>query len=1056
MENSFSHWNSKGVDVSQGPPKEREGDVMRIHGVINTPPVLGENAPSSSRQGACVRYPVHDLNPNCTSKNPNMTIIFFHGITYGIDDNWKQTWITRPMDDKEKCICWPQMWIPKDLNDNVKILSLSYDSNAVTSVHNDVTEIGRNLIQSLVIDSRYEALWDGPVAMVAYSFGGLVLKSLVVEMHKHVYQKQTNELDVKAHIYCEKFLKNLKGVVFYSVPHAGGTQDLPKYFKWQCQQIAKDTTPSSLVKNMESFNPKMEQLSIDFKKSICENINIYAFVEGLPIDNEWGILVPRASAIRLSKNNNYTVEDANHLTICKPPSKDHLSYSKLLECLKIFMKEKNTPHIPPLPCYEVALEDKAKAINNLLQKESIVALVGMGGIGKTTLSKKMYHLFHNQYEKSSFLEDVKSKHIKDVQKKLLQDLCDRKLHEHEDVDKYLDEIKQCMITKKVLVVVDDVDTTNNLGALQLLIDKHATGVDCKSKILVNCRNWQILKNHVKESSKVNMEFLEEEQARELFMFHAFKHANCVTNDFKNISMEIIKACGGLPLSLEILGCYLYNICDLEIWKDALCELKGGRDITGGSDNEMLWKTLRISYDHLFEKDKDMFLDIACFFIGFKKTTFRRVYWNADGSSSPMLRLQNLKDRSLIKWAEDGNLYMHEQLRDMGRNIATEVTVSRFIWKPNIYLQKNQVVEKLEGISFKGCEVLPSFFQNGSKEFHNLRLLDLTKASPNMVENFIQNQDLNNLRWLCLQECMIQKLPNNLFNCCHLQVLHLTKCNCLQFFFNILNQGLNMSVCVDMEELSASFSKLNALLELNLLGCSSLQELPTSIGQLNALQELNLSECSSLQKLPTSIGELGALQNLYLNDSSSLQELPTSIGQLSALQNLYLNYCNNLQELPTFIGQLNALQNLYLSVCRKLQKLPTSIGQLSALQNLDLKYCLSLQELPTSIGQLSALQNLDLKHCSSLQELPTSIGELSALQNLYLNDCSNLQELPPSIGQLNALQNLDLQYCSSLQELPTSIGQLGALQNLYLNDCSSLQELPTSIGQFNALQELNLS
>jgi hypothetical protein len=58
------------------------------------------------------------------------------------------------MDGKEECICWPQMWIPKDLNDNVKILSLSYDSHVVASVHNDVTEIGRNLIQSLVTDSR--------------------------------------------------------------------------------------------------------------------------------------------------------------------------------------------------------------------------------------------------------------------------------------------------------------------------------------------------------------------------------------------------------------------------------------------------------------------------------------------------------------------------------------------------------------------------------------------------------------------------------------------------------------------------------------------------------------------------------------------------------------------------------------------------------------------------------------------------------------------------------------------------------------------------------------
>jgi ABC-type cobalamin/Fe3+-siderophores transport system ATPase subunit len=151
---------------------------------------------------------------------------------------------------------------------------------------------------------------------------------------------------------------------------------------------------------------------------------------------------------------------------------------------------KKKPTIPPLPCYEVALEDKANAINSLLQKESIVALVGMGGIGKTTLSKKVYHLSHSQYEKSSFLEDVKSKDINDVKIKLLRDLCDRELCKDQYVDKYLDEIKECMISKKVLVVVDDVDMTKNLGALQLLIHKHATNVDCKSKILINCRNWQ--------------------------------------------------------------------------------------------------------------------------------------------------------------------------------------------------------------------------------------------------------------------------------------------------------------------------------------------------------------------------------------------------------------------------------------------------------------------------------------------------------------------------------------------------------------------------------------
>jgi hypothetical protein len=86
----------------------------------------------------------------------------------------------------------------------------------------------------------------------------------------------------------------------------------------------------------------------------------------------------------------------------------------------------------------------------------------------------------------------------------------------------------------------------------------------------------------------------------------------------------------------------------------------------GFDNEMFWKNLGISYDHLDKKHQDMFLDIACFFTNFKKPTFCQVYWNGDDSLSPMLMLQNLKNKSLIKWAKDGGLYMHEQLRNMGR------------------------------------------------------------------------------------------------------------------------------------------------------------------------------------------------------------------------------------------------------------------------------------------------------------------------------------------------------------------------------------------------------
>jgi hypothetical protein len=66
----------------------------------------------------------------------------------------------------------------------------------------------------------YQTLWDRPMVLVAYSFRGLVFKSLMIEAHKHVYKRQVNNLDVEVQKCCKTFLNNVKGVVFYGVPHA--------------------------------------------------------------------------------------------------------------------------------------------------------------------------------------------------------------------------------------------------------------------------------------------------------------------------------------------------------------------------------------------------------------------------------------------------------------------------------------------------------------------------------------------------------------------------------------------------------------------------------------------------------------------------------------------------------------------------------------------------------------------------------------------------------------------------------------------------------------------
>jgi hypothetical protein len=66
------------------------------------------------------KYIVHDLNPTCNSNNPNLTIVFFHGIALGTNDEWKETWTTRPTNNRIKCICCPEKWLPKDLNNNLE------------------------------------------------------------------------------------------------------------------------------------------------------------------------------------------------------------------------------------------------------------------------------------------------------------------------------------------------------------------------------------------------------------------------------------------------------------------------------------------------------------------------------------------------------------------------------------------------------------------------------------------------------------------------------------------------------------------------------------------------------------------------------------------------------------------------------------------------------------------------------------------------------------------------------------------------------------------------
>ncbi len=97
-------------------------------------------------------------------------------------------------------------------------------------------------------------------------------------------------MDLAMNVRSKNFYDNLTGVIFYGTPHEGGTKTFSTYFAQICQEMGflnntHSITQQSLLKNVQFLDQKMEQLSMEFDRT-KENLNIYAFVEGQPINKD--------------------------------------------------------------------------------------------------------------------------------------------------------------------------------------------------------------------------------------------------------------------------------------------------------------------------------------------------------------------------------------------------------------------------------------------------------------------------------------------------------------------------------------------------------------------------------------------------------------------------------------------------------------------------------------------------------------------------------------------------------------------------------------------------
>ena len=151
--------------------------------------------------------------------------------------------------------------------------------------------------------------------------------------------------------------------------------------------------------------------------------------------------------------------------------------------------------------------------------------------------------------------------------------------------------------------------------------------------------------------------------------------------YGKLAVSAVEVCGGLPLTLIVLGAYLWEQADQLSWEAALRKLHAAQSLTGNKTaQDKLWGSLQLSYEALGDAEQQMFLDIACCMLGKRKETVLPA-WGLGAEST----LGNLISRSLVSVDDSGQLKMHDQLRDMGRNIIVKensrAALRSRIWMP---------------------------------------------------------------------------------------------------------------------------------------------------------------------------------------------------------------------------------------------------------------------------------------------------------------------------------------------------------------------------------------
>uniref|UniRef100_M4FEN8 TIR domain-containing protein n=2 Tax=Brassica campestris TaxID=3711 RepID=M4FEN8_BRACM len=578
----------------------------------------------------------------------------------------------------------------------------------------------------------------------------------------------------------------------------------------------------------------------------------------------------------------------------------------------------------------VGMENHITQISSMLSLDSndvrMVGILGPAGIGKTTIARALYNKLSNSFTHTAFMESIRGSgertHSDDYAFMLhLQEQFLSKTFNHKDLKiHHLGVAEERLKDKKVLLVLDDVVDLKQLKAMA----GNSQWFGCGSRIIMTTKAARLLEAHgIDHIYHVGLPSLA--QAYEIFCLYAFGQ-KFPYDGYEDLAMEVTGLAGDLPLGLRVFGSHLRGMSKEE-WIEALPRLRTSLD----GDIE---KVLRFSYEALCDKDKDLFLHIACLFEGESISYLEKCLAHSDLDVRHGLKV--LANNSLISITEEERLVMHNLVEQLGKEIVRqehkdEPERRKFLVDAREIcdvLTDNTGSKSVLGIDLDIMAIKDELCID-KRAFEGMtRLQFLRFKSPygsGKNNKLILPQGLNNLprklRLLCWDEFPLRCLPPD-FAAEFLVILEMRNSSIeklwegsplmdmsyslkLKDIPNVSNatnlETLILNGCESLVEIPTWFKNLSRLTHLKMVGCKKLKDLPTNIN-MESLYHLDLSHCTQLKTFPEISTRIG-----YLDlENTGIEEVPSSIRSWPDFAKLSMRGCKSLRMFPDVLDSMEEL------------------------------------------------------------------------------------------------------------------------------------------------------